>query len=254
MDFFFCFFGSCGFCFCFCFFLFIVVKPNTKDRMTCNPENTYDSRSFKYDLYDNAEERNWLFGYDKQNISDLQMNYHNTFLNNEYLVNGNCQDRVCDVSTAPKDYYYNLPRNENRAVIGQTALTPNLYDDVFRPDQPNASVPNFSRTWKPFTTSAQNLLKGCSTTFVPNERPVEIAPRINKNFWTADLNSKLYERSIINSAQENPYLNFYHRQGMINLLAQNMRNTNDPYTVPLTGQTFDIQLQQNNNIPPVTIS
>lgn len=218
----------------------------------CGPTNTYDSRTFKHKLYSTVQERNNLFGYDHQNLPNLQKNYHNTFLERE-TVSSDCRDRVCDVSTAPKDYYFNLPRNERRTVIGQTETVPNIYDDVFRTTQSVATKPNFYRTWEPFSTSAQNLLRGCSTTFTPHD-PVEVAPRIDPNYWTADLNSRMYERNLVNSAIEQPYANFYNRQGMANLVAQNMRSGQDIYTVPLTGQSFNKQLKMNNSVPPATMS
>ena len=223
--------------------------------MNCNgPVNTYDSRTFKYDLYSSAQERNALFGYDQQNVPELQMNYHDTFLFNPYETTEPCADRVCSVETAPRDYYFNLPRNDTRVVIGENDHLPNLYDDVVRTDQVLHSKPDFYRTWKPFTTSAQNLLQGCPTQFIPHDKPVEVAPVIDAGYWTGDLNSRLYERSLINSAVEHPYVNFYNRQGMVNMLAQNMRNKHDQYTVPLSDQTFATQLVENAGIPPATVT
>lgn len=232
-------------------------SPNKKKRMSCQASTyTYADPGFRRQLYDSVAERNHIFGYDATELPRVQRNYHDTYVCDPYK---SCcaNNRSCDVCTAPKDYYFDLNVDPcQKAVIGFTKFTPNLYDDVVLPGgKPTIEKPNLYRSWEPFSTTATPILKGCYTKWIPH-KPVEIAPRRDPNYWVADLNARLYERSLVGSAKENPYANFYRRQGLINLLAQNMPPRNDPYTkVIASGQdSFACQLQQNSGIGPATTS
>lgn len=207
-------------------------------------QNTY-SKDFKYQLYESVEDRNSIFGYDQLNLMRVQEAHNNAHFHDAP------PGASCDVSSAPLDYYYDL-RVRDKAVIGFTHATPNLYDDCVYPGQPTIEAPNLHKNWQTFTTTATPpLLKGCPVTFTEHE-PVEIAPRLQSNYWLADLNARLYERQLINSAQENPYANFYGRQAMLNLLAQNMPNDNDPYLHRIEKPTDSFAYQLTNFGPPAT--
>lgn len=208
--------------------------------------NTY-SRDFKHHLYDSAADRNELFGYDQQHLMRVQ-----DTLNNTYLTDDTPPGTSCDVTMAPKDYYFDLRVKQNeKAIIGFTDRTPNLYDDNVVPGEPTIEYPYRYKNWQTLTTSAvPPILKGCPVSYTPHE-PVEIAPRPD-NYWIADLNARLYERQLINSAIENPYANFYGRQAWLGLLAQNMPNDNDPYLHRIERPEDSYAYQLTHHGPPAT--
>jgi hypothetical protein len=218
----------------------------------CNAtQNTYSTDGFKRKLYDSLKQRNELFGYDAQNVQRLQQNYQNNYFVNTGQSTDSC-NKSCDVKMAPMDYYFDLRTNQSaKAVIGFTGLTPNLYDDNVIPDKATIEKPNLYRNWEPFSTTATPVMKGCYTRFVPHE-PVEVAPRQDVNYWGADLNARMYERRLISSAKEQPYANFYRRQGLINLISKNMPSRNDPYLkkIDAPSDSFAFQLQEAGGMPP----
>ena len=208
-------------------------------------QNTY-SKDFKWKLYDSLHERNNLFGYDQQNIMRVQENVNNTHFVNNLVGNS------CDVATASIEYYNDLRTKQNqKAVIGFTHATPNLYNDNVLPGYPTIEEPNLHKNWKPLVTSAAPVLQGSYVSYTQHE-PVEIAPRQNVNFWGADLNARLYERQLVGSAIENPYANFYGRQAMLNLLAKDMPNNNDPYLRKIDTDSESMAYQLKHFGPPAT--
>jgi hypothetical protein len=179
--------------------------------------NSYSQSDLKWKLYDSVQERNELFGYNHQHLMRVQENHNNSYLVNQFPLS----------QPYDTDYYFDL-RAKDKSIIGFTEQTPHLYNDNVLPGQPTIEQPNLYKNWEPFTTTAAPVLKGQYTQFIPHT-PVEIAPRQNSNYWSADLNARLYERQLISSAKEQPYANFYARQGMLNLLAQNMPSSTDRY-------------------------
>lgn len=224
--------------------------------MNCNTTyNSYDSETIKTKLYDSLKQRNELFGYDAQQIQTLQKNYHDNYFTNTFPPEGPCNSSQ-STSMAPLDYYFDLRTNPSKkTVIGYTALTPNLYDDNVLPTAPTIEEPNLYKNWEPFSTTATPIMKGCYVKFVPH-KPVEVAPRQNIRYWGADLNARLYERRLISSAEEQPYANYYRRQGLLNLISKNVPSQNDPYLKKIDRPTdsFGCQLQRNNGNPPAVTS
>lgn len=198
-------------------------------------------------LWPTVAERNDAFGYSRQQLPQLQKTYNDNWKH----VNVPSGSSL-DVSQATKDYYFNMSVDPSvKSVIGFTGIRPNLYNDNL---QSVSSVPpNNYRSWEPFSTTANPVPLGTYVRFIPHA-PVEVAPVQRENYWTGDLNGRLYERSLIGSAVENPYANFYARQGMLSLLAQNMRVGGDTYTKPLVGpkDAFAYQAQHLPSPPPVT--
>jgi len=226
------------------------------NQQDCNAtQNTYAAADFKWNLYDSLKQRNELFGYNDQNILRLQRNYNDNYFVNTAKSGDRC-DKSCDVRTAPLDYYFDLRTKSNeKAIIGYTDLTPNLYNDNVTPQQPTIEKPDLYKTWEPFSTSATPVLKGCYTHYVPH-KPVEVAPQQRPDYWGADLNARMYERSLISSAKEQPYANFYRRQGLINLISQNMPSRNDPYLkkIEKPEDSFVCQIQRSGGKPPAVTS
>jgi hypothetical protein len=213
--------------------------------------NTYGQETFKTKLYDSLRQRNELFGYDAQSGQRLQKNYHDNYFQNNYSGQ-NALYSSRDISQAPLDYYFDLRTNGNqKAVIGFTSLAPNLYDDNVVPSVPTVTKPNLYKSWEPFSTSATPVMKGCYTRFIPHEQ-VEVAPRQDIRYWGADLNSRFYERQIISSAEEHPYSNWYRRQGLINLVAENMPSRSDPYLkkIESSADSFASRIHENGGKPP----
>jgi hypothetical protein len=197
-------------------------------------------------LYASAAERDALFGYDKQNLPRVQRNY-----NASYKWNHLASPESQDIGQAPRNFYFNTSTNPSeKSVIGYLGMRPNLYNDNFVTW--NKAVPDFYRTWQPLTTTANPVPTGMHVQYIPHT-PVEIAPRQRENYWVADLNARIYERSLLSSAVENPYANWYARQAFINLIAQDMRLTSDPYLQPINGpdQTLASRLMKGD-IPAVT--
>jgi hypothetical protein len=203
--------------------------------------SSYTSASLRNWLFPTIAERNEAFGYDHLLLPPVQQNY-NLFWKTPYTAGPSA-----DVSTAPKDYYFNLPANPSReSVIGFVGMQPNLYNDNLLPL--STVPPNFWKSGELFSTTANPVPSGAYVRYIPHP-PVEIAPNQTRAYWEADLNGRLYERSLINSAKENPYSNWYGRQGLINLLAENIR-TQDPYLQPITGPCESIASQLQRCEPP----
>ena len=105
-------------------------------------------------------------------------------------------------------HYFDLRTKKNeKAIIGYMDSTPNLYSD-------NAT-----------TTSTK---KARYTHYIPHN-PAETAPQHRPGYWGADLNARMYERSLLNSTKEHQRAHCHRRQGLVNLISQNIPCGNDPY-------------------------
>jgi hypothetical protein len=217
--------------------------------------NSYGPPHFRQHLFDSVQDRNRTFGYNKELQQRLQNNYRSSYFNNQFPGQQGCNTSQ-DVSTAPKNYYFNLKTDINqKTIIGQTHLRPNIYNDNVLPETPTFVRPNLYKSWETFSTTATPVMRGQYTKFIPHT-PVEVAPRQDARYWEADLNARLYERQIITSAKEQPYANWNRRQAFINLIAQNTPSRNDPYLKKLetANSNFGCQLQRNQGIPPAVTS
>lgn len=241
--------------------LFFIVHFQLKKQqtqMSCRSTyNSYDKQNIHQKLYDSPDQRNELFGYDAQRTQRLQQTYHNNYPNGEYTGE---EERTCDtrhdVSQAPLDYYFDLRTNSNqKSIIGYSAMTPNLYNDNVLPTTPTIKAPNLYKNWEPFSTTPTPVMGGCYTKFIPH-KPIEVAPHTNVRYWGADLNARMYERKIISSANEQPYSNWNRRQGLLNLVAENMPSRNDPYTKKIENpeDSFAYQIQRSCGKPPAVTS
>ena len=192
--------------------------------------SSYTRANFPKQLYDNVEERNALF-YDYLLQPPTQVNQNNSFLN----VQAPGPER--DISVAPRTYYNESYVRFPARSLGDLGVTPNLYDDVVRPGVPTRFPPDLNRSGEPFSTTAMDPTVIPRVTWTPHA-PCEVAPRHDANYWVPGLDSKLYERTLINGAQEQPYANFNRNQALINLLDINIRDKSDLYTRPLSGPTY----------------
>jgi len=217
---------------------------------TYETTNTYAKDAFKFALYEGKQERNALFGYDYLQRQPLQQRYHDNYFCN------NLPGNVKDIRAAPKDYYFDM-RTEpcEKTVIGPLDTRPNLYNDNVLPYTRTFERPNLYKSWEPFTTTAVPAMKGQYVTYIPH-KPCEVAPNNDDKLWVADLNSKLYERSIISSAREQPYANHYRRQGLVNLISINVRPDGDPYSkkIQTPDDTFCASVARNGGNPPAVTS
>ena len=213
---------------------------------TYETHNSYAEDAFKNTLYDSVAERNNLFGYDYLQHQPLQDRYaSNHFCNH-------LRGEVRDIHQAPKDYYFDMnTRACEKTVIGPLDTRPNLYNDNVLPYTKTFERPNLYKSWQPFTTTATPAMKGQYVRYIPHE-PCEVAPNNDDKLWVADLNSKLYERRLVTGARDQPYSNWYGRQGLQNLVTQYMPPNNDPYTkkIERPDDTFCASLKRNGNRPP----
>jgi hypothetical protein len=192
--------------------------------------SSYTSANFPKKLYENVEERNKYF-FDTLAIPPTQVNHINSYL--EVKEPGT----QSDISVAPRDYYNGVRAREPATLIGNLGVTPNLYDDVVRQGVPTLWVPDLNRARNPLTTTPMDPTVIPSLSWTPHE-PCEVAPNHSGEYWVTDLNSRLYERTLINGAQEQPYSNFNRMQTLTNLLGMHMPNKSDYYTRPLDGKTY----------------
>ena len=71
---------------------------------------------------------------------------------------------------------------------------------------------------------------GQTINFIPHQKPVELAPRQNENYWVADLNAKIYERSLLNNPNPDPNAEYHARESLLATIGQaNLRPNSDPY-------------------------
>jgi hypothetical protein len=210
-------------------------------------DNSYDSfssQNLKFKLYDSLQDRNQSFGYNYTLNQRVNDNYHNSYF-----------EPNISPPQAPKNYYFQMHTDPNiKSTLSDfdfQDIRPNLYNDNVLPTTPTFEYPDLYRNWKPFTTTARPIMKNCYTTYVPHE-PVEVAPKQTPKYWEADLNARMYERSVIVAAEENPYVNYNRRQVYLGLLAKDMSSKRDTYTQKVSGpeETFAYKLRQNNGIPP----
>jgi len=214
---------------------------------------TYSAPAFKYQLYSSAAERRKLFGYDYMSQSGLQNRHHDAYFQNTYC------GPVGDISRAPDDYYYgsaNRPMPTWGQNIGYLGTRPNLYNDNVNPWNPTFERPNMYRSWEPLSTTATPAMQGSYTQFLPYEQPCEVAPWNSSKLWVADINSKIYERAMVTGAEEQPYSNWYRRQGLAQLLNINNPERHDDYTVKLDmpENSFCAKLAQNKGVPPAVVN
>ena len=200
--------------------------------------SSYTSENLRRQTYDNVNERNALF-YNYTLQPKLQQNHHDSYFENK------APGSEGDVSTAPRDYYRNLPVANGAQLIGSGATTPNIYDDIVRPWIPTRYVPDLNRSGEPFTTTALNPRRFEYRKWTPHEKPCELAPVHSSRLWVADLNAAQYERTVLSNADEQPYANFNRTQNLINLLNINMPNKSDYYTKPIRGETYCGQTERN---------
>ena len=192
--------------------------------------SSYTRENFRHKVYDSVEERNKLY-YDHFVQPPLQIHHNNSYFEN--IAPG----PEHDVSVAPRDSYFGLHSTSTEQLIGNLGVTPNLYDDIVRPGVPTLWEPNLTRTGQPLSTSAMDPTAIKSLQWRPHT-PCEVAPRHSSDYWVPGLDSKLYERSLLMAADEQPYANFNRVQTFVNLLGINMSNKKDMYTRPLKGKTY----------------
>jgi len=191
--------------------------------------SSYTQANFPKRLYDSVEERNRLF-YDNLIQPQLQINHHNSYM--EVKAPGN----EADASLASRGVAKQTSPSAGQ-LIGDLSVTPNLYDDIIRPGVPTPFAPDLNRSGQPLTTAAMDPTAIKGVTWTPHQ-PCEVAPRHDSWYWVPDINSRMYERRIIDGAQEQPYANFNRMQSFVNLLGINMPGKKDMYTRPLNGKTY----------------
>jgi hypothetical protein len=231
---------------------YILKKTMYYQQPACNTtDNSYSSQCMSRTLYDGPADRAAVFGTDMMQEQALQRNYNTGYFYNPAPCVNPCAPRSVDICAASQAYYFDPVEPKQGANLALLTTQPNIYDDTVVVTEPTFSPPNLYKNWEPFSTTATPVLQGCYTKWVPHT-PVEVAPRQDPNFWEADLNKRMYERGLITSAKENPYENFYRRQGLVQLLAINMPNTTDEYTKQITGpcQTFAQEVQRNGGVGP----
>lgn len=210
------------------------IQPCAPPSVPPSSYSSYTKANFPKQLYDNVEERNALF-YDYLVQPCTQMNHHNSFLDVQ------APGPQGDVSVAPRTYYDDVRPQGPAQALGNLGVTPNLYDDIVRPGVPTCWVPDMNRAREPFTATAMDptvIPRLTWTPHAPCETPCEVAPRHDATYWVPGLDSKLYERTLINGAEEQPYANFNRNQTLVNLLGIDMPNKSDFYTRPLAGPTY----------------
>ena len=191
--------------------------------------SSYTQANLPKHLYDSVEERNSLY-YDSLVQPQMQINHHNSYM--EVKAPGN----EADASLASRGVLkYNT--HSNAQPIGDLSVTPNIYDDIIRPGVPTPFPPDLNRSGQPLTTASMDPTAIRAVTYTPH-KPCEVAPRHDSNYWVPDMNSRMFERRIIDGAQEQPYANFNRMQTFVNLLGTNMPNKKDMYTRPLNGKTY----------------
>lgn len=213
---------------------------------TLETSNRYAADAFKFRLYNSLDERNNLHGNNFVLSQPVQRKHQDAFFTHVTPSN--------DISKAPKDYYFDLRTGDSKSAIGPMNVRPNLYNDNVSPYTSTFERPSLYKSWEPFTTTPINAMKGERVRFIPHAQPCEVAPNTDSRLWTADPNAELYERRLIQSAEDNPYSNHYRRQGLMSMVALYMKPNNDPYSkkIDAPDDTFCNQLQRNGGVPPAT--
>jgi hypothetical protein len=194
--------------------------------VTPSSYSSYTQANFPKTLYANVEERN-KFYFDDFVQPAMQVNQNNSYLDVK------APGPQADISVAPKDYYNGL-RVQKGQLLGDLGVTPNVYDDVVREGVPTKWIPDLNRARDPLRTTAMDPSVIPRVIYTPH-KPCEVAPIHDARYWVPDLNSKIYERTLINGADEQPYANFNRAQALQNLLGKHMPNKSDYYTRPLDG-------------------
>jgi hypothetical protein len=178
--------------------------------------DSYSSDNLKHLTYDSTKHRNDILGY-------------NYLLKRESLDNYN--DKFFTIQDTPS-YAVDpdmMVNTTHKSILDNPNAYPNLYDDNIIAGRNNNHEPNRYRTWEPLTSSAVPSISGEYNKFTPHT-PQSVGANVRNTYWVADLNGQLMDRKISLSAKEQPYANFYRRQGLISLISQNMIPTNDSYT------------------------
>lgn len=168
-------------------------------------------------LYASAQQRNETFGYNHQHLPRVQQNYNDNWKCNHLMGETLSQD----ISEAPQSYYeHSCPDPNVKSIVSS-----NLY----------TSLPCHS--------------PDSSIQYIPHV-PVEIAPVQRDNYWVADLNARIYERSLLLQPIEDPNMEYHARQSLLTTIAENLRPNSDPYlhTIASTDQSFANQIQ--HQLPP----
>ncbi len=88
--------------------------------------------------------------------------------------------------------------------------------------------------------------KGCPPTYFADQPQLqcEVTP-LGDRYWVADINPLLYERSIAQQAEPNPYSHMQARQLWMQFLMHDLVQVRDPYTRPISGldQAYCSQLK-----------
>jgi hypothetical protein len=179
-----------------------------------------------------VEERNSLY-FDYLAQPTLQQNHHNSYFDVQ------APGPEADAGLAPQTIAQ-VPAHGQ--LIGDLSVTPNLYDDIVRPGVPTPYPPNLNRARDPLTVSTMDPTAIKAMTWTPHQ-PCEVAPIHDSKYWTADTNSRMYERMVILGADEQPYSNFDRMQTFVNLIGKHLPNKSDKYTRPLNGKTYCEQVK-----------
>ena len=192
--------------------------------------SSYTQANFPKKLYSSVQERNKFF-FDDFVQPAMQVNQNNSYLDVK------APGSQADISVAPRDYYNGLQVSKHATPLGNLGVTPNLYDDVVREGVPTLWVPDLNRARDPLKTTPMDPTVIPRVIYTPH-KPCEVAPIHDARYWVPDLNSRIYERTLINGAQEQPYSNFNRLQTLQSLLGMHMPNKSDYYTRPLDGKTY----------------
>lgn len=130
----------------------------------------------------------------------------------------------------PKDPYCGRKRTCDRALIDPLGYRPSLYNDNVHPYTKTYEAPDTHRSWQPFSTTATPSMLGEYQQFYPHEKKCEIGGWHTPRLWEADLNTQIYERSVLSQAKEQPYANWYRRQALAQLININNPGNSDLYT------------------------
>lgn len=180
--------------------------------------------------------------YKNQNPDDV---YNTDVLLNAKIVQPQTNDENIPIS--PAAWYYRDMQTQVpptfKTVISQG---PDVYNDVYlrSPDIP------IYRSWDDTAVPTVSMMDEYRT-FYPRQTPVAVGPVADPRLWEADLNRRMYERQVIQSAEEQPYMNWNRRQRYLQLLAKEMP-CRDRYMQRLTGPGSDIGTQIQNHGPPAT--
>jgi len=176
---------------------------------------SYSSENIKYLAYDSLDHRNEVLGYDYLIKHDNQTQYNNKYFTRaEHTYNVNNHFKV---------------DTTRKAILDNPNTYPNIYDDNIIPGRDNIRSANRYRNWETLKSSAVPSTAGEYNTYTPHDKR-EVGSKVRDTYWVADLNGQLFDRKLSLSAKEQPYANFYRRQGLVSLITKDMIPTNDAYT------------------------